>query len=93
MFLQRSILNNINMFSIIPSANMKYMTLRWWDIYACPTLFLSWLFDYLELNKVAPKWLGNKNVPVFSAGECHTRLFLTKKFEKKYLTFNPKFDW
>ena len=42
LFLQRSILHkNFNILSIIPSAKMKNMTLRWWDIYACPTLFLT----------------------------------------------------
>ena len=49
LFLQRSILhNNNNIFLIIPSANMKNMTLQWWDIYICPMLFLTkdffWFF-------------------------------------------------
>ena len=30
-----------NLFSSIASANMKIMPLQWWDIYACPMLFLT----------------------------------------------------
>ena len=69
MFLQRSILHkNNNIFSIISSANMKNMTLRWWDIYACPMLILTKKFLFKKKNNfffnfyLVPKLIDSLNI-------------------------------
>ena len=58
---------NNNIFSIIPSANMKNMTSRWWDIYACLRLFLTKKFlfwkkyDFFFNFCLVPKLIDSLN--------------------------------
>ena len=67
-FLQRYILcKNNNLFFFIPSANMKNITSRWWDIYAYPRFFLTKKFlfwkkyDFFFIFYLVPNLINSLN--------------------------------